>query len=522
MLSGPAFHPGDNNDNNASLRLWRYNMFESLSRAIGLTGGIAGAVCAGFMMIATPASAAPPPAGFEDLASRLLPTVVNISTTTKIAAADAQQMPEMPELPPGSPFEQFFKDFYDQYKNHKPQHDEKVSALGSGFVIDAKNGYIVTNNHVIKDADEIKVILHDNTTLEAKLVGTDEKTDVAVLKVKPSSELVAAKWGDSDNARVGSWVIAIGNPFGLGGTVTAGIVSARQRDINEGPYDDFIQTDASINRGNSGGPMFNTQGEVVGVNTAIFSPSGGSVGIGFAIPSNIVKNVVGQLIKYGKTKRGWLGVRIQQVTPEIADSLGLGKARGAMISSVTPKGPAEAAGLKSGDVILTFNGRDIEEMHQLPRIVAGAEVGKPSTLTVWRDGAKKDFTVTLGQLETAEAKGLLKDNAPTDEGAPAQDATKVDDLGLSLSVLDGAARKAYDVPASVKGVVVTDVTDDGPAAEKGVREGDVIVEVDQKEVATPKDVQDKVDAAKKAGRSSILLFLAHKDDTRFVALKLKK
>jgi serine protease Do len=497
------------------------DMLDTLTR----TSGFLGAFCAGLIALTgavTPAAAATP-AGFEDLASELLPTVVNISTTTKISSADAAQLPDMPDLPPGSPFEKFFKDFYDQYQNRRPQHDEKVSALGSGFIIDAKNGYIVTNNHVIKDADEIKVILHDNTTLEAKLVGTDEKTDVAVLKVKPSDKLVATKWGDSDKARVGSWVIAIGNPFGLGGTVTAGIVSARQRDINEGPYDDFIQTDASINRGNSGGPMFNSSGEVVGMNTAIFSPSGGSVGIGFAIPSNIVRNVVDQLIKYGKTKRGWLGVRIQQVTPEIAESLGLDHAEGAIVSSVTPKGPAEEGGIKSGDVILSFNGKDIPEMHVLPRIVAGAEVGKPATVTVWRNGAKKDVTVTLGQLETAEAKGLLKD----DSGNSAQPdvpaaTTAAPDLGLKLAMLDDKTRSTFDIAKSVKGVVVADVDEDGPAAEKGVAAGDVIVEVDQQEVSTPQNVLDKIEAAKKSKHGSILLFLAHKDDTRFVALKLKK
>lgn len=494
-------------------------MFDTLSRT-----GVAAAFCAAFLTLSATAQAAPP-SDFEDLAARLLPTVVNISTTTKIsdADADAQAMPDMPDFPQGSPFEQFFKNFYDQYKNRRPQRDEKVSALGSGFIIDAQKGYIVTNNHVIKDADEIKVILHDNTTLEAKLVGTDPKTDVAVLQVKPSSELVAAKWGDSDTARVGSWVLAIGNPFGLGGTVTAGIVSARQRDINEGPYDDFIQTDASINRGNSGGPMFNMQGEVVGMNTAIYSPSGGSVGIGFAIPSNNVKEVVDQLIKYGKTKRGWLGVRIQDVTQDIADSLNLGHARGALVSSVTPDSPAAKAGLKTGDVILNFAGKDIKEMRALPRIVAASEAGKPVPVTVWRSGKNVNLTVTPGQLEKAEASGLLKSDAgASDQNANKPDSTDAPALGLSLAMLDDAARKTYDVSKSVKGVLVSDVKDDGAAAEKGITAGDVIIEVDQQEVSTPQNVLDKVAAAKKAGHGSILLFIAHKDDTRFLALKLKK
>ena len=468
------------------------------------------------------------PGGFEDLAENLSPTVVNVSTTGKMPAAAGQQrqnLPPMPDLPPGSPFEKFFKDFYDQYKNdNQAPAEEKVSALGSGFIIDANNGYIVTNNHVVKDADEIKVILHDNTTLDATLVGTDEKTDVAVLKVKPAKPLVAAQWGDSDTAKVGSWVLAIGNPFGLGGTVTAGIVSARQRDISAGPYDDFIQTDASINRGNSGGPMFNMKGQVIGMNTAIFSPSGGSVGIGFAIPSNIVHGVVDQLVKYGKTKRGWLGVRIQEVTPEIAESLGLDKPKGAMVSSLTAKSPAEAAGIKSGDVILTFNGKDIDSVHKLPRMVAESEVGKEATLTVWRKGETKTVMVTLGQLETAEETGMLKTGGKPDEEKPAQPevkATALDSLGISLAALTDASRDKFGLPKTLQGVLITEVKRDGRAAEKGIAPGDVIAEVDQAEVTTPDDVIQKVGAADKAGHASVLFFVGRKDDMRFVAIKLK-
>jgi serine protease Do len=470
------------------------------------------------------AATAPLP-GFEDLAAALLPTVVNVSTTTKIKAQDKPELPPMPDLPPGSPFDQFFKDFYDQYRS-APAPEEKANALGSGFVIDAVNGYIVTNNHVVKDADEIRIILQDNTTMDATLVGTDEKTDVAVLKVKPQPDhpLVAAAWGDSDKARVGSWIIAIGNPFGLGGTVTAGIVSARQRDINAGPYDEFIQTDASINRGNSGGPMFNTAGEVVGVNTAIFSPSGGSVGIGFAIPSNLAKSVADQLIKYGKTKRGWIGVKIQEVTPEIADSLKLGGQRGALVSSVTPKGPAEAAGLQAGDVILSFDHHDIKHMRELPLLVAQDEIGKKVPLSVWRKGKMEAVELTLGQLEKAEETGLIagakKEPEKAEKPAPAS-ATKLDDLGLSLGKLDDKARDANELPKTVKGALVTDVTRSGPAGEKGIVPGDVIAEVDQQEVSGPEDVAAKVEAAKKAGRGSVLFFLAHKNDMRFVAVKLK-
>jgi len=471
-----------------------------------------------------PAQAAAPD-GFETLAENLLPTVVNVSTTTKVADPRRGEMPPMPELPPGSPFEDFFKDFYDRYKRPpgaEGGEDEKVSALGSGFIIDAANGYIVTNNHVIKDADEIKIILHNDETLDATLVGTDEKTDIAVLKVKPDHSMIATQWGDSDQAKVGSWILAIGNPFGLGGTVTAGIVSARQRDINAGPYDDFIQTDASINRGNSGGPMFNMKGEVVGINTAIFSPSGGSVGIGFAVPSNIVKSVVGQLIKYGKTKRGWLGVRIQIVTPEIAETLQLGKARGAMVAGVTEKGPSDEAGLKSGDVILTFDGNPVDTSQKLPRMVAETEVGKKVNLTVWRKGKEETIPVTLGQLETAEESGLIEGGKkPEKEDKKPVAGTELPAFGMTLSPVSEKLRALYGIGKEQKGAVVTDVKRNGAAFEKGISAGDLIAEVDQQEVNSPEDVVAKVEEAKAAKHGSVLFFIARKSDRRFVALKLK-
>lgn len=478
--------------------------------------------------VAVSAPAAAPsarPMGFEDLAEKLAPTVVNISTTTKIESAPSGEMPQMPPLPPGSPFEQFFKDFYDfqqqqQGPNAAPS-DEKAFSLGSGFVIDAQVGYIVTNNHVIKDADEIKVILNDNTSLDATLVGTDEKTDIALLKVKPGSmPLKAVNWGDSDSARVGSWVLAIGNPFGLGGTITAGIISARHRDINTGPYDEYIQTDASINRGNSGGPMFNMNGDVIGVNTAIYSPSGGSVGIGFAVPSNMAKSVVEQLIKYGKTKRGWLGVKIQEVTPEIAESLGLSKAQGAMVSSVTPDGPAAKAGVLAGDVIIKFEGQTIDKMNQLPRMVAAAEVGKKSKITVWRKGKEQEINVDLGQLEKAEEDGLL---AGKPEVVPGQvKALKVESLGLSVTALDDNLRAQYKLPATAKGVLVAVVDKGSAAAEKGIAVGDAILEIDQSEAGSPDQFVEKIKTAAASNRGSVLLFVAKRDDMRFVAIKLKK
>lgn len=455
---------------------------------------------------------------FSALAERLLPTVVNVSTTQTIKE---MAQPDMPEFPPGSPFEDFFKDFYDRHKNG-PQTQTHPTSLGSGFVIDAKEGYIVTNSHVIKDADEIKVILHDDTSIEAQLVGTDEKTDIAVLKIKTDKPLTAADWGNSDESRVGSWTLVIGNPFGLGGTVTAGIVSARQRDINAGPYDDFIQTDASINRGNSGGPMFNTRGEVIGVSTAIFSPSGGSVGIGFAVPSSLAKPVVDQLIKFGKTKRGWLGVRIQVVTDDIAESLGLGSTEGALVSSVTPNGPAARSGIMAGDIVLDFNNHRIKQMRQLPRIVAETEINKKVPVTIIRKGQKKTIEVTLSQLEKAEEEGLIasNDNSRKEDKATAEKSTAIDDLGIKVAALSDELKARFDIKGNTKGVIIIDIDGNSPAAEKGLAPGDIIVEMDQIEIKTPEDVQARAREAKKSGRTSILMFIARQEDMRFIAIKL--
>lgn len=455
---------------------------------------------------------------FTDLAERLLPTVVNVSTTQTIKETT---QPEMPEFPPGSPFEDFFKDFYDRHKNSQ-QEPLHPTSLGSGFVIDAKEGYVVTNNHVIKDADEIKVILHDDTAITAELVGTDEKTDIAVLKIKTDKPLVAAPWGNSDDSKVGSWTLVIGNPFGLGGTVTAGIVSARQRDINAGPYDDFIQTDASINRGNSGGPMFNMKGEVIGVSTAIFSPTGGSVGIGFAVPSNLAKPVVDQLLKFGKTKRGWLGVRIQIVTDDIAESLKLPAAEGALVSSVTPDGPAAKAGVQPGDVVLDFNNHPIKQMRHLPRIVAETEVNKKVPLTIWRKGKEKKLDVILGQLEKAEEDGRLASAANDKEGKqqPPDKSTDVGELGLSVADMTEDLKKRFNIKNTAKGAVILDVDGSGPSAEKGLQPGDVIIEMDQEEVSSAAEVASRAKIARKEKRNSVLMFIARQGDMRFVAIKL--
>ncbi|MGM0422668.1 MAG: DegQ family serine endoprotease [Pseudomonadota bacterium] len=476
------------------------------------------------LAMALPAQAQNAPENFANLTEDLLPTVVNVSTTQAMPEVGPEQGPgqELPQFPPGSPFEDFFQEFFERHQNSPQQAPSRPASLGSGFVIDAENGYIVTNNHVIRDAEEIKIILQDDSTLDAELIGTDDKTDIAVLKVITDKKLVAAEWGDSDNARVGSWVVAIGNPFGLGGSVTAGIVSARQRDINAGPYDEFIQTDASINRGNSGGPMFNMDGEVIGVNTAIFSPSGGSVGIGFAVPSSLAEGVVNQLIKYGKTRRGWLGVRIQVVTDEIAESLGLDETHGALVASVSKDGPAEKAGIKAGDIILGFNDNKIDSMRNLPRIVAETEVGKSAEVEIWRNEKRQDLNVKLGELEEAEESGMLDMPGPDTELAPKVDDVAIEELNLSLAALTPHLRQAYGIDEDATGVVVTEVTQGSDASEKGLQEGELITEVDQEEVTSPEDVQKQLATAKKEDRKSVLLLLSRGGDLRFVALKIGK
>lgn len=464
------------------------------------------------MMFAATAHAKSAPDSFADLAERLLPSVVNISTTQTVEAGKG---PEIPQLPPGSPFEDFFKEFFD--RNGQQQRSRRATSLGSGFIV-SEDGYVVTNNHVIQDADEITVILSDDKRLKAELVGRDPKTDLAVLKVESDVPLRAVKFGNSDKSRVGDWVVAIGNPFGLGGTVTAGIISARGRDINSGPYDDFLQTDASINRGNSGGPMFNLDGEVIGVNTAIYSPSGGSVGIGFAIPSATVAPVINQLRKFGQVKRGWLGVHIQQVTDEIAESLGLDKSEGALVASVIEDGPAAKSKIKAGDVILEFNGKRVTEMRLLPKIVADTEVEKAVKVDIWRGGKMVTLDVKVGELEeevqtasTASTKGNSKKGE-----------RHIDDLGLTLSSSTDSLREKYKLEKKSKGVVITKVDDDGPAAEKGIRAGDLIVEIGQEEVTSPKQISSKVDEAKKQGRKSVLLLLEGQSGLRFVAIRIQK
>lgn len=469
------------------------------------------------------ATAAPPanaPVSFADLAERLLPTVVNISSTQKLDSGATQGLPEMPEFPEGSPFEDFFNEYMKQQQDQ--MQATPPTSLGSGFIIDVEKGYIVTNNHVIKDAQEIRVTLHDNSIVNASIIGKDEKTDLALLQADlKEHDIKAASFGNSDVLRVGDWVMAIGNPFGLGGTVTAGIVSARKRDINAGPYDDFIQTDASINRGNSGGPMFDLRGQVIGINTAIYSPSGGSVGIGFAIPSAMAKTVLDQLVKYGKTRRGWLGVRIQTVTDEIAESLNLGKSRGALVASLTATGPAEKAGLKAGDVIITFDNKPVDDMRALPKIVADTEIGKASDITVWRDGKELKLKVTVGELEAAEEQGLVEKQTPIEAMQP-QSGEDIPQLGAKLLALSPEIRTQFGIVSDVNGLVVMNVDQDSDALRKGLAEGDVIVEMNQTPVVTVQDAKGAIDTALKAGKSSVLLLINRQGDIQFIAVKLSK
>src|SRR6266496_1044965 len=459
------------------------------------------------------------PDGISEVAETVNDAVVNISTSQTV---DSKVGP-MPQLPPGSPFEEFFDEFF---KNRRGQGDNpnrehsprRVNSLGSGFVIDA-DGIVVTNNHVIADADEITVIFNDGSKLKAELIGKDSKTDLAVLKVKPDKPLKAVKFGNSEKLRLGEWVIAIGNPFSLGGTVTAGIVSARNRDINSGPYDNYIQTDAAINRGNSGGPLFNLDGEVIGVNTLIISPSGGSIGIGFAVPSKTVASVVSQLQQFGELRRGWLGVRIQAVTDEIAESLSIKPARGALVAGVEDKGPAKPAGIEPGDVVVKFDGKDVKEPKDLSRGVADTAVGKEVDVVIIRKGAEETKKVTLGRLEDGEK--AVQAAAKTQAEPVAKPVTQKA-LGLDLASLSKDLRTRYKIKDSVKGVIITSVDGTSDAAEKRLSAGEVIVEVAQEAVSNAADVKKRVDQLKKDGKKSILLLVSNADgELRFVALSVQ-
>jgi serine protease Do len=486
-------------------RMWR-KWAAAFAVALALGGQPAAALAQQMMQLPS----------LADEAEKLLPSVVDISTSQKVAQGPGMQLPD---LPPNSPFKEFFEDFMNRQRRGEggQQQQRSVTSLGSGFVIDAA-GIVITNNHVIENADQIDVNFTDGTTLKAELVGRDPKVDLAVLRVKPTAPLPAVKFGDSDKLRIGDWVMAIGNPFGLGGSVSLGIVSARNRDINAGPYDDFIQTDAAINKGNSGGPLFNLEGEVVGINTAIYSPSGGSVGIGFSVPANTAKGIIDQLVKFGETRRGWLGVRIQQVTPDLVEGLGLDRARGALVSDVTPEGPAAKAGIQAGDVVVEFNGRPIKEMKDLPRIVADTEIGVKVPVKVMRKGKEVSVTAEIGRLEDGE-----KQVAATGKDVPLP--SVVDTLGMTLSPLNDQLRTQFNIDQGVEGAVVTAVDPSGAASEKRLEPGDVITEAGEKQVKAPADVQARVKDAERDKKNSILLLVAKggkQGEMRFIAVKLKK
>lgn len=457
------------------------------------------------------ASARGAPESFADLAETISPSVVNITTSTTVAG----RMGPQGIVPDGSPFEDFFRDFQNR---NGPEGDQprRSSALGSGFVI-SEDGFIVTNNHVIEGADEIEIEFFEGFSLPAKLVGTDPTTDIALLKVEAETPLKFVSFGDSNTARVGDWVMAMGNPLGQGFSVSAGIVSARNRALS-GSYDDYIQTDAAINRGNSGGPLFNMDGDVIGVNTAILSPTGGSIGIGFSMASNVVVRVVDQLQKYGETRRGWLGVRIQDVTEDVAEAMGLEGTAGALITDV-PDGPAKDAGLLSGDVILKFDGADVADTRGLVRQVGNTEVGKAVRVVVNREGQTETIMVTLGRREEAESSSVpTGPTEPEEEAAP----ETLDLLGLSLSAVTDELTEEYSLGDNAEGLVVTVVDEDSEAFEKGLRAGDLITEAGQSPIKSFDEFEEKIAEAREAGRKSILLLVRRSGDPRFVALGIEE
>ncbi len=486
------------------------------SRPGRVVARVAGGGAAVFLLglsAAAPSLATTPPDSFADLAATVSPAVVNISSTHVVEQKGGQQMPFA--FPEGSPFEEFFKRFTEQQGQQQQQHPRKVTSLGSGFIIDP-SGYVVTNNHVIDDAKDIEVTLTDGTEYPATLIGADPKTDLALLKVEAKTALPHVSFGDSDKMRIGDWVMAVGNPFGLGGTVTAGIVSARGRDIHEGPYDDFLQIAAAINQGNSGGPAFSLDGQVIGINTAIFSPSGGSVGIGFAIPSNLAKPIIAELKEQGRVDRGWLGVAIQELTPDLSRGLGLAATQGALISSVQDGSPAAAAGFKAGDVVLDFAGHPIAAPKDLSRVVAETASGARVPVKIWRDGAEQNVTVTIAALSEDVASAA----APTGAGDVTGNGDTVHQLGATLAPVSDRTRAEFDLPADAAGVVIADLAPNSALAEQGVRPGDIIERVNDRDVASAADVRRALDQARKDQRDVAVLLVARDGNDRFVAVQI--
>ncbi len=477
------------------------------SRALGRAYAAAGALVFTAVLAFSPAAAQDRavPRSFADLADKVLPAVVNITTTKK----GAPQSPSLPQFSEDSPFGDMLRRFRDQQQDRVRRQPSR--ALGSGFVIDPA-GFIATNNHVVSGADEITVTLHDGREFKAKLIGTDRMTDLALLKVEGGGDLTAVRFGDSSKTRVGDWVMAVGNPFNLGGTVTVGVLSARNRNLRSGPYDDYLQIDAPINRGNSGGPLFNMDGEVIGINTAIYSPTGGNIGIGFAIPAAMATTVFDQLKSGGKIDRGWLGVYIQPMTEDLAKALGLDRARGALIAQVQDGSPAAKAGLKPGEVVLSIEGKPVDQSRDLARLVAEIKPGTDAKLTVWRDKTEVTVTVKLEQLKAEESE---RGSAPRSEpGGEAQ-------FGFALADLDDRSREAFGIPSSIEGVLIARVADGTPADEQGLQAGDVIVAVGGEAVAKAADATKRLDAAK-AGNRPIVLLVSRQGVTRFVVLKAAK
>jgi serine protease Do len=470
-----------------------------VTTALGTAGVTAGVLSAS--AAESPAPIAVTPAGnqpgFGDLVSKVKTAVVNISTTEKIEHASAQQMPD---FPPGSPFGQMFRNFQGN------QHPQAQHAQGSGFIVDP-DGYIVTNNHVVDGATKITVTMTDGTTYPATVKGRDPKTDVALLKIDAKNPLPYVAFGDSDKAREGDWVIAVGNPFGLGGTVTAGIISAHGRNINEGPYDNFLQIDAPINPGNSGGPLFDQSGKVIGIDSAIYSPTGGSVGIGFAIPSDIASKVVAQLRDHGSVERGWLGVEMQPITPALAKAMDRSDNDGVIVNKVMPDSPAANAELKQGDVITAVDGKAVKGARELAMTIAGVEKGTTAKLTVWRDGKERTVDVKIGAQ-------------PADKIASADGSDPDSPVGLSLAPLSNDTRSQFGLDDGTKGVVVQNVVPDSRAAESGLQPGDVIVKVGNEAVTTPAEAASHIHAAEKAKKDAVPLLVMRDGNTYYLALQL--
>ncbi len=474
-------------------------------RVVGLAA--AGALVFALTLPFAPAEARVGTESFAPLVKQVSPAVVNIAAVQAIAATEETQASP---FPPGSPWDEFMKRFSPP---RGPQAARKATALGSGFVIDPA-GYVVTNNHVVGEATDIAVTFTDGRQLKAKLIGRDEKTDLALIKVETSEPLVYVRWGESDRAEVGDWVLAVGNPFGLGGSVTAGIISARGRDIHAGPYDDFLQLDAPINQGNSGGPSFNMAGEVIGVNTAIYSPNGGSVGIGFAIPSAVAKPVVETLRQSGRVDRGWIGVSVQPLTPEIAFGLGMPTRQdGALVSQLDPNGPAVKAGLRQGDVIVSVDGKPIAQLRDLPRTIAAVKPDTRVTLGVLRRGAPMSITLTVARSPVEKKAAAISDDA-----AP----KTIDQVGLALSTMTDQLRERLNLAPTTRGVIIAGVKDGSEAESAGLATGDVIVEIGGHAVQTPDDVGREIDTARGEKRENIVLLVARRGAEQFVAVKLPR